>query len=82
MTSGSRRPRLALKRSGMKVSEIALHVGFPNADYFIHKFKLTTGILPSNYKNHVESKRAKPGGCLHEENVQAGEFRERYSVEN
>ncbi|MCT1403793.1 helix-turn-helix domain-containing protein [Paenibacillus sp. p3-SID867] len=49
--------KLLLKRSGMKVSEIALHVGFPNADYFIHKFKLTTGILPSNYKNHVESKQ-------------------------
>ncbi|MEC0205539.1 helix-turn-helix domain-containing protein [Paenibacillus lautus] len=48
--------KLLLKRSGMKVSEVALHVGFPNADYFIHKFKLTTGMLPSNYKNHVESK--------------------------
>lgn len=49
--------KLLLKRSGMKVSEVALHVGFPNADYFIHKFKLTTGVLPSNYKNHVGSKQ-------------------------
>lgn len=48
--------KLLLKRSGMKVSEVALHVGFPNADYFIHKFKLTTGMLPSSYKNHVERK--------------------------
>lgn len=48
--------KLLLKRSGMKVSEVALHVGFPNTDYFIHKFKMTTGMLPSNYKNNVESK--------------------------
>ncbi|MGG4355575.1 response regulator transcription factor [Paenibacillus lautus] len=48
--------KLLLKRSGMKVSEVAIYVGFPNADYFIHKFKLTTGMLPTSYKNHVESK--------------------------
>lgn len=48
--------KLLLKRSGMKVSEVAQHVGFPNADYFIHKFKMTTGMLPSNYKNNEDSK--------------------------
>ncbi|WP_044481127.1 response regulator transcription factor [Paenibacillus antibioticophila] len=44
-----------LKRTQMKISEIALQVGYPNTDYFISKFKCKTGMLPSVYKQ--ESKR-------------------------
>ncbi|WP_334076846.1 helix-turn-helix domain-containing protein [Paenibacillus sanfengchensis] len=47
-----------LKRSQMKISEIALQVGYPNADYFISKFKSKTGVLPSAYKQEPERKRA------------------------
>ncbi|MBB3129252.1 two-component system response regulator YesN [Paenibacillus rhizosphaerae] len=39
-----------LKRSPLKISEVALQVGYPNTDYFINKFKLKTGMLPSAYK--------------------------------
>ena len=40
-----------LKRTQMKISDIALHVGFSNTDYFIDKFKLIVGVVPSVYKN-------------------------------
>lgn len=39
-----------LKRTPMKISDIALQVGYPNTDYFISKFKQATGMLPSAYK--------------------------------
>lgn len=48
-----------LKRTQMKISEIALQVGYPNTDYFISKFKCKTGMLPSVYKQ--ESKRKTAG---------------------
>lgn len=47
-----------LKRTQMKITEIALQVGYPNADYFISKFKSKTGVLPSAYKQESERKRA------------------------
>jgi two-component system, response regulator YesN len=40
-----------LKRTPMKISDIALQVGYPNTDYFISKFKQATGILPSVFKS-------------------------------
>lgn len=40
-----------LKRTQMKISDIALHVGFSNTDYFIDKFKMIVGVVPSVYKN-------------------------------
>ncbi|MBM6996224.1 response regulator [Paenibacillus sp. DXFW5] len=40
-----------LKRTPMKISDIALQVGYPNTDYFISKFKQATGMLPSVYKS-------------------------------
>ncbi|MCH1642009.1 helix-turn-helix domain-containing protein [Paenibacillus timonensis] len=40
-----------LKRTPMKISDIALQVGYPNTDYFISKFKQATGLLPSVYKS-------------------------------
>lgn len=46
-----------LKRSQMKISEIALQVGYPNTDYFISKFKCKTGVLPSVYKQESERKQ-------------------------
>ncbi|MGG6313622.1 response regulator transcription factor [Paenibacillus macerans] len=45
-----------LKRTQMKISEIALQVGYPNTDYFISKFKQATGVLPSAYKHEAEAK--------------------------
>ncbi|RRJ62562.1 response regulator [Paenibacillus oralis] len=47
-----------LKRTPMKISEIALRVGYPNTDYFLSKFKQATGVLPSVYKQELEHKRA------------------------
>lgn len=53
-----------LKRTPMKISDIALQVGYPNTDYFISKFKQATGMLPSAYKsefmNDVPKKEAGP----------------------
>lgn len=43
-----------LKRTQMKISDVALQVGYPNTDYFISKFKSKTGILPSVYKHEVD----------------------------
>ncbi|WP_340025743.1 response regulator transcription factor [Paenibacillus sp. FSL K6-1096] len=40
-----------LKRTQLKVSDIALQVGFSNTDYFIDKFKNKVGVSPSVYKN-------------------------------
>lgn len=42
-----------LRRTQMKISEIALQVGYPNADYFIIKFECLTGVLPSAYKQNT-----------------------------
>ncbi|UQZ33488.1 DNA-binding response regulator [Paenibacillus sp. PK3_47] len=40
-----------LKRTQLKISDIALQVGFSNTDYFIDKFKAVVGVVPSAYKN-------------------------------
>ncbi|MDH6373621.1 two-component system response regulator YesN [Paenibacillus sp. PastF-3] len=40
-----------LKRTQLKISDIAVQVGFSNTDYFIDKFKLIAGVVPSVYKN-------------------------------
>lgn len=47
-----------LKRTHIKISEVALQVGYPNTDYFISKFKSSTGMLPSAYKHEAEKKQA------------------------
>lgn len=41
-----------LKRSQLKISDVARQVGYSNTDYFISKFKQATGVLPSVYKQH------------------------------
>lgn len=46
-----------LKRTQMKISDVALQVGYPNTDYFINKFKVKTGILPSVYKHDTGNKK-------------------------
>lgn len=43
-----------LKRTSMKISDIALQVGYPNTDYFISKFKQSIGMLPSVYKSEFQ----------------------------
>lgn len=45
-----------LKRTQLKISDIALQVGFSNTDYFIDKFKAVVGVVPSVYKNSHNSK--------------------------
>lgn len=40
-----------LKRTQLKISDIAVQVGFSNTDYFIDKFKLIVGVVPSVYRN-------------------------------
>ncbi len=47
-----------LKRTQIKISDVALQVGYPNTDYFISKFKSSTGMLPSAYKQETEAKQA------------------------
>ncbi|WP_410770451.1 response regulator [Fontibacillus sp. BL9] len=47
-----------LKRTQIKISDVALQVGYPNTDYFISKFKSSTGMLPSAYKHEAENKQA------------------------
>lgn len=44
-----------LKRTQLKISDIALQVGFSNTDYFIDKFKQSVGVPPSVYKNANKS---------------------------
>lgn len=39
-----------LKHSRMSITEVALEVGYPNADYFICQFKRKTGMVPSAFK--------------------------------
>lgn len=50
-----------LKRSSMKIAEVAVQVGFPNTDYFIAKFKLKTGTLPSVFQKEAGSSAGKEG---------------------
>ncbi|MNJ39516.1 Bifunctional transcriptional activator/DNA repair enzyme AdaA [compost metagenome] len=45
-----------LKRTQMKISDVAIQVGYPNTDYFINKFKMQTGVLPSAYKHDIGNK--------------------------
>ncbi|MDR9856348.1 response regulator [Paenibacillus sp. VCA1] len=47
-----------LKRTQIKISEVALKVGYPKTDYFISKFKSHTGMLPSVYKHQWENRPA------------------------
>ncbi|AIQ54816.1 response regulator [Paenibacillus sp. FSL R7-0331] len=46
-----------LKRTELKISDVAAQVGFSNTDYFIDKFKGIAGVLPSVYKNADHSKQ-------------------------
>ncbi|AIQ60900.1 response regulator transcription factor [Paenibacillus borealis] len=46
-----------LKRTQLKISDIALQVGFSNTDYFIDKFKARVGSSPSVYKNANKNKQ-------------------------
>jgi two-component system response regulator YesN len=46
-----------LKRTELKISDVAAQVGFSNTDYFIDKFKGIVGVLPSVYKNSTNSKQ-------------------------
>ncbi|MHA0857354.1 response regulator transcription factor [Paenibacillus sp. CMAA1364] len=40
-----------LKRTQLKVSDIANRIGYPSTDYFVSKFKMMTGMVPSEYRN-------------------------------
>ncbi|ASA26092.1 response regulator transcription factor [Paenibacillus donghaensis] len=46
-----------LKRTQLKIFDIAVQVGFSNADYFIDKFKMSVGVVPSAYKNENKNKQ-------------------------
>ncbi|HEY4390188.1 MAG TPA: response regulator [Paenibacillus sp.] len=46
-----------LKRTQIKISKVALQVGYPNADYFNNKFKQYTGVLPSVYRGVTENRQ-------------------------
>ncbi|MFC6648631.1 response regulator [Paenibacillus rhizoplanae] len=46
-----------LKRTQLKISDIAVQVGFSNTDYFIDKFKNKVGSSPSVYKNAHNNKQ-------------------------
>ncbi|MGN7765394.1 response regulator [Paenibacillus sp. 22594] len=46
-----------LKRTQLKISDIALQVGFSNTDYFIEKFKGMVGVPPSVYKHAGNNKQ-------------------------
>ncbi|NQX49496.1 response regulator transcription factor [Paenibacillus tritici] len=46
-----------LKRTQLKISDIAVQVGFSNTDYFIDKFKGKVGSSPSVYKNAHKNKQ-------------------------
>ncbi|OKP93709.1 response regulator [Paenibacillus sp. P32E] len=46
-----------LKRTQLKISDIALQVGFSNTDYFIEKFKGMVGVPPSVYKYSGNNKQ-------------------------
>ncbi|MNO15843.1 putative response regulatory protein [compost metagenome] len=46
-----------LKRTQLKISDIALQVGFSNTDYFIDKFKGIVGVPPSVYKHAGKNKQ-------------------------
>lgn len=40
-----------LESTLIKVSEIARHIGYLDSNYFFRKFKLTTGLSPTEYRN-------------------------------
>ncbi|MBW4082779.1 response regulator [Paenibacillus sp. S150] len=46
-----------LKRTQLKISDIAQQVGFSNTDYFIDKFKGMVGVPPSVYKHADKDKQ-------------------------
>lgn len=46
-----------LKRTQMKISDVAQQVGYPKVDYFINKFKMHTGVLPSVFKTDFENRK-------------------------
>ncbi|MNI44130.1 Bifunctional transcriptional activator/DNA repair enzyme AdaA [compost metagenome] len=46
-----------LKRTELKISDVAAQVGFSNTDYFIDKFKGIVGVLPSVYKHSSHNKQ-------------------------
>lgn len=39
-----------LRQSCSSIAEVAVHSGYPNADYFVSQFKRMTGIAPSAYR--------------------------------
>lgn len=45
-----------LKRTQLKISDIAVQVGYANTDYFIDKFKALVGVVPSVFRNSSTSK--------------------------
>ena len=54
--------RRMLRRTNMKISDIAFELGYHDAEYFTEKFKALTGELPSLYKtttkgDHVHKKK-------------------------
>ncbi|PYE49647.1 response regulator [Paenibacillus barcinonensis] len=46
--------RRLLRRTNMKISDIAFELGYHDAEYFTEKFKALTGELPSLYKNNSQ----------------------------
>ena len=38
---------------GVNIKEIGTRVGFHDSNYFTRVFKRTTGMTPSEYRNHV-----------------------------
>lgn len=46
-----------LKSTQLKISDIALQVGYSNTDYFIDKFKMVVGVVPSVYRNTSQTKQ-------------------------
>ncbi|MBB6730921.1 response regulator [Cohnella zeiphila] len=49
--------RKLLRRTDMKMSDIAATLGYHDAQYFTDKFKALTGELPSSYKNKRRGER-------------------------
>ncbi|GGA40415.1 response regulator transcription factor [Paenibacillus physcomitrellae] len=45
-----------LRQTELRVYEVARHVGFDNADYFVCKFEKVEGRTPTAYRNQISSK--------------------------
>ncbi|PWW34389.1 MULTISPECIES: response regulator transcription factor [Paenibacillus] len=42
-----------LRQSCSSIAEVAVHSGYPNADYFVSQFKRMTGMAPSAYRKQL-----------------------------